>query len=291
MIDFQVRKSLEGPNGLLNLDLNIQIEAGDLVTLYGASGAGKTSALRILAGLMQASSGRIVVDGSIWLDTSNKIDMKPQERQVGFVFQDYALFPHLTALQNLEFASTDGTNKSQIAELVEIMELEKIQNRKPATLSGGQRQRLALARSIVQRPKILLLDEPLAALDITMRLKIQTYLKKVHERYNLTTILVSHDIGEIHKLSNRVYVLEEGQVVKYGTPTEVFFNQRLSGKFKFKGNVLKIEKEDVVFVVTVLIHNEMVKVIAQESEIKNLNVGDAVLVASKAFNPIIQKIK
>lgn len=291
MIDFQVRKSLEGPNGLLNLDLNIQIEAGDLVTLYGASGAGKTSALRILAGLMKANSGRIVVDGSIWLDTSNKIDMKPQERQVGFVFQDYALFPHLTALQNLEFASTDGTNKSQIAELVEIMELEKIQNRKPATLSGGQRQRLALARAIVQRPKILLLDEPLAALDMTMRLKIQTYLKKVHERYNLTTILVSHDIGEIHKLSNRVYVLEEGKVVKQGTPTEVFFNQKLSGKFKFKGNVLKIEKEDVVYVVTVLIHNEMVKVIAQESEIKNLNVGDAVLVASKAFNPIIQKIK
>ncbi|MCL6273156.1 ATP-binding cassette domain-containing protein [Muricauda sp. 2012CJ35-5] len=291
MIAFQVRKSLEGPNGLLNLDLNIQIEAGDLVTLYGASGAGKTSALRILAGLMKANSGRIVVDGSIWLDTSNKIDMKPQERQVGFVFQDYALFPHLTALQNLEFASTDSTNKSQIAELVEIMELEKIQNRKPATLSGGQRQRLALARSIVQRPKILLLDEPLAALDITMRLKIQTYLKKVHERYNLTTILVSHDIGEIHKLSNRVYVLEEGKVVKQGTPTEVFFNQKLSGKFKFKGNVLKIEKEDVVYVVTVLIHNEMVKVIAQESEIKNLNVGDVVLVASKAFNPIIQKIK
>lgn len=291
MIDFQVRKSLEGPNGLLNLDLNIQIEAGDLVTLYGASGAGKTSALRILAGLMKANSGRIVVDGSIWLDTSNKIDMKPQERQVGFVFQDYALFPHLTALQNLEFASADGTNKSQIAELVEIMELEKIQNRKPATLSGGQRQRLALARAIVQRPKILLLDEPLAALDIAMRLKIQTYLKKVHERYNLTTILVSHDIGEIHKLSNRVYVLEDGKVVKQGTPTEVFFNQKLSGKFKFKGNVLKIEKEDVVYVVTVLIHNEMVKVIAQESEIKNLNVGDAVLVASKAFNPIIQKIK
>lgn len=291
MIDFQVRKSLEGPNGLLNLDLNIQIEAGDLVTLYGASGAGKTSALRILAGLMKANSGRIVVDGSIWLDTSNKIDMKPRERQVGFVFQDYALFPHLTALQNLEFASTDGTNNSQIAELVETMELEKIQNRKPATLSGGQRQRLALARAIVQRPKILLLDEPLAALDITMRLKIQTYLKKVHERYNLTTILVSHDIGEIHKLSNRVYVLEEGKVVKQGTPTEVFFNQKLSGKFKFKGNVLKIEKEDVVYVVTVLIHNEMVKVIAQESEIKNLNVGDAVLVASKAFNPIIQKIK
>jgi len=134
------------------------------------------------------------------------------------------------------------------------------------------------------------LDEPLSALDRKIRAKLQNYILSIHRKFNLTTILISHDIGEIHKLADRVILLEEGQVVKTGTPTEIFINKKLSGKFKFIGEVLRIEKEEVVYIVTVLIQNQIVKVIAQAEEINDLQTGDQVMVASKAFNPIIYKI-
>jgi molybdate transport system ATP-binding protein len=171
------------------------------------------------------------------------------------------------------------------------MELGELQDRKPETLSGGQKQRVALARALVQRPEILLLDEPLAALDIKIRLKLQDYLLKVHREFNLTTLLISHDLGEIIKLSNRVYLLEKGKISRQGSPTEVFVSSEISGKFKFTGEILRIEPQEVVFIVTILIETSVVKVIAQESEVRELKVGDKIMVASKAFNPVIFKIR
>ncbi|MEH6408282.1 MAG: ABC transporter ATP-binding protein, partial [Leeuwenhoekiella sp.] len=133
-------------------------------------------------------------------------------------------------------------------------------------------------------------DEPMSALDSKMRIKLQDYILKVHRDYQLTTILISHEIGEIFKLSDQVFVIENGKIERSGTPDIVFGHNTLSAKFRFTGEVLKIEKEEVVYIVTVLIGNNLVKVIAQQSEINDLNVGDKVLVASKAFNPVIQKI-
>ncbi len=291
MIALTVQKKLNGPNGDMLLDLDIQIKKGQLVTLYGASGAGKTSTLRILSGLLQPEKGTIQVNGAIWFDAVTKMNRTPQTRNIGYVFQDYALFPHMTVEENLSFGLSKDGDKKEVMELLEMMELVDLKDRKPVTLSGGQKQRVALARALVQKPTILLLDEPLSALDMKIRLKLQDYILKVHKVYALTTILISHDIGEIYKLSDQVFVLEDGKVIKNGTPTEVFLNDKISGKFKFKGEVLKIEKDEVVYLVTVLIQNEVVKVIAQESEIKQLQIGDRVLVASKAFNPVIYKIE
>jgi len=290
MISLNIHKTLQAAEGEMTLRLNLNIERGQLVTLYGESGAGKTSTLRIISGLLKPEKGHITVNDTTWFNAENKINLKPQQRKNGYVFQDYALFPNMTVRQNLEFGLAKNQNKNIVSELINIMELGDLQQRIPETLSGGQKQRVALARALVQKPEILLLDEPLSALDIKIRLKLQDYILKVHRKFHLTTILISHDIGEIHKLSSWVFVLEKGQLINQGHPTEIFVNEKISGKFKFTGEVLKIERQEVVFIVTVLIQNEVVKVIAQEAEIERLKLGDKVIVASKAFNPVIYKI-
>jgi len=291
MIRYNVYKTLFAAKGELKLQLNLTIKKGQLVTLYGESGAGKTTTLRMLCGLLKPDGGEIRVNNESWFHSSENTNRSPQDRKVGYVFQDYALFPNMTVLQNLEFALGKHKDKSRIEELISTMELGDLKHRNPETLSGGQKQRVALARALVQQPDILLLDEPLSALDIKIRLKLQDYILKVHRKYNLTTILISHDIGEIHKLSDWVFVINNGQLVKQGSPTEVFVNQNISGKFKFTGEVLAIEKQDVVYIVRVLIHNDIVQIIAQENEIQGLNPGDRVVVASKAFNPVLYKIE
>ncbi|WP_019670198.1 ABC transporter ATP-binding protein [Eudoraea adriatica] len=291
MIKIDIHKKLKAYDSEMNLRIKCKIKKGELVTLYGESGAGKTSTLRILAGLLKPDKGEITINEVSWVDTANKIFIAPQKRNIGYVFQDYALFPNMSVLENLEFASNKGQNKKVIAELIEMMELGDLQNRKPQTLSGGQQQRVALARALVCKPNILLLDEPLAALDYKIRLKLQDYITRIHNEYALTTILISHDIGEIMKLSGRVLVLDQGKIVRQGIPGEIFSNEKISGKFKFIGEILKIEPQDVVLIVSVLIQNNVVKVIADKSEIQSLNVGDKVMVASKAFNPILYKIE
>ncbi|MCW5515985.1 ABC transporter ATP-binding protein [Muriicola sp. Z0-33] len=291
MIELDIGKKLRAAEGIMHLKLNTVIEKGQLITLYGESGAGKTSTLRMLAGLMKPDSGKIIVNGRTWFDAENKISLSPQKRKIGYVFQDYALFPNMTVRENLEFALPKGESDHIIAELINIIELEALQDIKPDKLSGGQKQRVALARALVQQPEILLLDEPLAALDNKIRLKLQDYILDAHRHLNLTTILISHDIGEIIKLSSKLYILENGKIIQQGHPEEVFMNRRISGKFKFTGEVLKIEQEEVVYIVTVLIQSDLVKVIVQEPEIRNLKIGDKVVVASKAFNPILYKVE
>lgn len=291
MIHLNVTKKLQSATGEMNLHVRCAIESGQFITLYGESGAGKTSTLRMLSGLMKPDSGRIEVNGKTWFDSNRKINLSPQKRKVGYVFQDYALFPNMTVRENLAFALQKGQSPAIVEELIEIVELGKLQNRKPTTLSGGQKQRVALARALVQQPPILLLDEPLAALDRKIRLKLQDYLKYIHQKYALTILLISHDIGEIVKLSDWVFTLHEGKIIREGTPAKLFISQEISGKFKFTGEVLQVEKQEVVFIVTVLIQNNVVKVIADESEVVSLEVGDKVVVASKAFNPILYKIE
>ncbi|MBT8288366.1 MAG: ATP-binding cassette domain-containing protein [Flavobacteriaceae bacterium] len=290
MIKIDIHKALQAAEGEMNLEIDLQIEQGQLITMYGESGAGKTSTLRILSGLMKPDSGRILVNETAWFDSKTGISLKPQKRKIGFVFQDYALFPNMTVKENLEFALQKGQGKNKISELIEITELGGLKDRKPDSLSGGQKQRVALARALVQQPELLLLDEPLAALDPKIRRKLQDYILKVHREFKLTTILVSHDIGEIIKLSDMVCILEKGKITRLGAPEDVFINKQISGKFKFTGDVLKIQKEDVIYIVTVGIQSNVVKVVAQEDEIHNLSVGDKVVVASKAFNPILYKI-
>lgn len=290
MIELDIIKPLYTADGIIDLKVNKQINRGDFLTLFGKSGSGKTTLLRILAGLETPKSGKIVVDKEIWFDSSKKINLPPQKRNVGFVFQDYALFPNMSVRRNLEFASKNKNEIKKVDEILEIMEIENLSNMKPELLSGGQKQRVALARTLMTNPKMLLLDEPLSALDTTMRLKLQDELSLIHQKFNITSILVSHDISEVFKLSNRVFKINLGEIQQDGTPNEVFSNQNISGKFKIIGEILSIKKSDILYIVEVLTNNEIVKVTAVEDEIKDLKIGDKLLLSSKAFNPILMKI-
>ena len=284
MIQLDFKKKLNAASGEMLLNFKTEIEVHSFVTLYGKSGAGKPSVLRILSGLLKTESGFITVNGEIWLDTSKKINFSPQQRKVGFVFQDYALFPNMTVKENLEFALLKNESKSIIHELIEIVELGELQHRKPLTLSGGQKQRVALARALVQKPAILLLDEPLSALDAEIRFKLQQHILNLHNEFKLTTILISHDVSEVLRMSDTVIELSEGKIFKQGAPQEIFNHTSLKNNFQLIGVLIDITKQDFIFILAILIGNELVKIVADESEISDLKIGDKIVVSAKAFN-------
>ena len=290
MIELSFIKKLKSSSGEMILDVELSLEEGQLVTLYGKSGAGKTTLLLVLAGLLRPEKGHIKVGNEIWTDTEKNIQLAAQKRNVGFVFQEYALFPNMTIRENLLFALNKGQSEKIVDHLVDIIDLGQLQDRKPTTLSGGQKQRVALARALVKKPKLLLLDEPLSALDHEMRAKLQSYIMEVHKEFCLTTILISHDVSEIIRLSDYLVEIDQGKVIRQGLPTDIFTNDRVNAKFQFTGEVIRMVKQDFIVIVTVLIGKDLVKVIANDKETEDLAVGDRVMIASKAFNPIIHKI-
>lgn len=290
MLQFSAKKKLHSAEGEILLDVSFSLEQGKFLSLYGKSGAGKTTLLRILAGLTTTSQSYITVDGEVWDSTTKNIHKAVQKRSIGFVFQDFALFPNFTVRKNLEYALQKNEQTRFVDEVLELVELQALQHSVPQNLSGGQKQRVALARAIIRKPKILLLDEPLSALDDEMRFKLQDFILRVHRHFNLTTILVSHNLPEIYKLSDKIILLDNGKIQQEGIPGEIFREQKLSSKFKVTGEILEIQKSDIVYIVSVLVGNTLVKVIATEEEIQNFSVGKKVLIASKAFNPIITTI-
>ncbi|MGD9655660.1 MAG: ATP-binding cassette domain-containing protein [Sulfuricurvum sp.] len=287
--ELTLQKELRGAEGAIALDIATPLKSGELTVLFGKSGAGKSTILKMIAGLMEPERGKIVIEGETWFDSEKKINLPPQKRKVGFVFQDYALFPNMSVRKNLEYA-LDGKNDKKIEEILELTELTNLTNEMPQTLSGGQRQRVALARALVREPKILLLDEPLSALDYAMRGKLQDELLRIRRHLGLTTILVSHDIAEVYKLSNHVLELEQGKIVKSASASEIFGGSSLSGKFKFSAEVLHIAQSDIVYIVTLLVGQDVVKIVANKSEIEGLQAGERVILSSKAFNPLLVRV-
>jgi molybdate transport system ATP-binding protein len=288
LIEIDVEKTLQGGATRLFLHLQTQWQAGRFVAVVGPSGAGKTTLLRMLAGLTVPDSGRICIDGEVWFDAAKKINLTPQRRSIGFVFQDYALFPHLTVRQNVGYA----LGKHQAAWLDELLDftgLADLQQRKPGTLSGGQKQRVALARAIAPKPKLLLLDEPLSALDIDLRVQLQEELARLQSRFGFTALMVSHDLGEVFKLAQHVLRIDGGKIVQSGTPAQVFLRERHAGKLNVQAQVLDIRREEVIYVLSLLVGKDIVDVIASADEAAELKPGDLVSISAKAFSPLIFK--
>lgn len=202
-------------------NISFDISKGEFITLLGPSGCGKSTLLRSLAGLVAPDSGKIRVAGE------DITGLKPQQRGIGMVFQNYALFPNLTVTGNIAFGlARQRINKQDIArrvtEVIELVGLNGRENVYPGTLSGGQRQRVALARALVVRPRILLLDEPLSALDAPIRKHLREQIRTIQQRLNLTTVFVTHDQEEALTLSDRVFVMNQGQIVQADTAEAVY---------------------------------------------------------------------
>jgi molybdate transport system ATP-binding protein len=249
MMEVKVKKKLLSAFGDMELDVAFHLPLHSFTVLGGPSGSGKTTLLRILAGLERADEGMIRQKEALWLDTNSRRQLPPQKRRVGFVFQDYALFPNMTVGENLRFGLRKDQKGKIIPELIEIMELEALVDRYPAKLSGGQKQRVAVARALVPRPHLLLLDEPLSALDLSMRRRLQDYILEVHRRFRLTTLMVTHDIEEILKMADQVFLLENGRIQKAGSPREVFFPESNSADGSIKGRILEVCPEKDCFFV------------------------------------------
>lgn len=287
MIFVNIKKHLDTAEGALEAHYELRITDGEFLTLFGPSGAGKTTLMRMIAGLETPDSGVIEVDGEVWFDRTKKINLPPQKRSIGFVFQDYALFPTMSVRENLLFAAENSQQRSNVDELIELVELSQLSERLPSTLSGGQKQRVALARALVRHPKILLLDEPLSALDPSMRTKLQDELSLIHSRLGVTTLLVSHDIAETVKLSDRLAQVESGHIKRLCPPMEFFSPQSLSGKLQLIGEVLKIEEDFPAVIVTLLVGSSVVRTVLGSNEASELRIGEHAIISTKAFNPIL----
>ncbi|GGE21338.1 molybdate transport system ATP-binding protein [Gemmobacter megaterium] len=202
------------------LDVAFRVEPGELLALVGHSGSGKTTLLRTIAGLWHPETARVCVGGSTWLDTEAGVDLPAHRRRVGIVFQNYALFPHMTALGNV-MAAMDTPDRAEGARLLDLVNLTGLSGRKPAQLSGGQQQRVALARALARRPQALLLDEPFSAVDRATRERLYTEIVALRAHLSMPVVLVTHDVNEAQLLADHMVVIDGGQVLRAGTTAEV----------------------------------------------------------------------
>lgn len=288
MIKIDIKLPINTAKGKKQLELNTCLKANEITAIFGESGAGKTTLLKIIAGIIKPEFGRIEVEDELWLDTQKNINLSIQKRKIGFVFQDYALFPNMSVKENISYAAT---SKQKAEELLSLMNLENLAKIYPKNLSGGQAQRVALARALAREPQILLLDEPLSALDFKMRSFLQDELVKILQHFKITTLLVSHDLAEIYKLSHRILELSDGKIIKDARTNEFFTSSNLSAKLRLSTTLLEMKKSDILVIFTLLLNQDIVKITLSEEEFlksyKDVKIGDTLLLSIKAFNPII----
>ncbi len=235
--------------------INLKIEQGEFVTLLGASGCGKTTTLRIIAGLEQPDSG------SVWLEGKDVTNLEPNERDVNTVFQNYALFPHMNVTDNIGYGlkirkAPKSEIKKKVKEMLELVQLEGFEKRRPAELSGGQKQRVAIARALANNPRVLLLDEPLGALDLQLRRAMQLELKRLQKKLGITFIYITHDQEEAINMSDRIVVMNQGRFEQIGTPDEIYNHPKTSYVATFVGNANILKGELVGMDGTVAIRSE-----------------------------------
>ena len=249
-------------------NINLQVKDKDFVTLLGPSGCGKTTMLRMLAGLESPTEGEIFIDDKCVFSSYRRIDVSPDKRDVGFLFQNYALWPHMTVYKNISFGlENQKWNKSKIeqrvTELLELLKIEELAQRYPAELSGGQQQRVAIARTMAPNPKVLFMDEPLSNLDAKLRMEMRSELKRLHLETNSTFVYVTHDQLEAMTLSTKICLMNEGTIQQYAPPLEVYNNPTNLTVADFVGNptmnfiktqyienkegIIKMESDDLSF--------------------------------------------
>jgi molybdate transport system ATP-binding protein len=206
------------------------VSDGGITALFGRSGAGKTSVIRSVAGLMRPNAGRIAIDGRVLFDSASGVDLPPHQRAVGYVFQDARLFPHLSVARNLAYGARFAANRAQVTGLNEVtalLDLDDLLERRPDTLSGGESQRVAIGRALLSAPQVLLLDEPLAALDAARKAEILPYFERLRDELAIPALYVSHSASEVSRLAGQVVVLDKGRVALSGPALDVLADPRI----------------------------------------------------------------
>ena len=230
----EIKKSFTEGEAVLD-NISLEISKGEFITLLGSSGCGKTTTLRIIAGLEQPDAG------SVWLDGREVTGLEPNQRDVNTVFQNYALFPHMNVGENIGYGLKlkkvpKSEIKKKVSQMLELVQREGYEKRKPSELSGGQKQRVAIARALVNNPKVLLLDEPLGALDLQLRRAMQIELKHLQKKLGITFIYITHDQEEAINMSDRIAVMRDGRIEQIGTPDEIYNHPKTSYVATFVGN-------------------------------------------------------
>ncbi len=223
-ISFDIRKTFSGRTTIA-ARLTLPLDPPSVMILFGPSGSGKTTILRCLAGLERPDEGHIQFNGVPWLDVARGVNLPPQARRLGYMSQDYALFPQYTVVGNIEYGLGDlpqGERAQRVSEALQLLQIEPLAQQRPAQLSGGQQQRVALARAIARRPCLLLLDEPLSALDAPTRSRLRGEVRLLLQRLAIPSIVVTHDWTEALALGDQMAVIENGRVLQMGRPQEVF---------------------------------------------------------------------
>lgn len=229
-----IKKSFEEGEGVLQ-GVSLAIGKGEFITLLGSSGCGKTTTLRIIAGLEMPD------EGSVWLNGKDVTRLEPNERDVNTVFQNYALFPHMNVAENIGYGLKlkkvpKVEIRQKVSQMLELVQLQGYEKRKPSELSGGQKQRVAIARALVNNPEVLLLDEPLGALDLQLRRAMQLELKHLQKKLGITFIYITHDQEEAINMSDRIAVMNQGKFEQIGTPDEIYNHPKTSYVATFVGN-------------------------------------------------------
>ena len=270
-----IEKSFDGDNVLKNISLDIG--RGEFVTLLGSSGCGKTTTIRIIAGLLTPDSGKVVLNGK------DITMLAPEKRDVNTVFQNYALFPHMNVEKNIGYGlklkkMLASEIKAEVEKALSLVQLEGFEKRNPSQLSGGQKQRVAIARAIVNKPSVLLLDEPLGALDLMLRRQMQTELKKLQKALGITFIYITHDQEEALNMSSRIVVMRNGNIEQIGTPSEVYDTPKTAFVAEFVGGAN--------------LYNDGKRLFAIRSEHVRLGVGDYNgVVVENSFTAGLSKVK
>ena len=275
-----IRKSFSKDEVVLK-EISLSIDKGEFITLLGSSGCGKTTTLRIIAGLETPDSGKVYLEGK------DVTALAPEARDVNTVFQNYALFPHMTVADNIGYGLK--LKKIPKAEIKKLVQLPGYEKRKPSELSGGQRQRVAIARSLVNNPKVLLLDEPLGALDLQLRRAMQLELKRLQKKLGITFIYITHDQEEAINMSDRIAVMNKGTFEQIGTPDEIYNHPKTSYVATFVGNanILKgTAQETEADILKVSLAGSIVSAVAEG---KKIAPGTPVTLAVRSENMIFDE--
>jgi molybdate transport system ATP-binding protein len=229
------------------------------------------------------------MNGEVWYDSAAGIQLPPQKRKIGFVFQEYALFPNLTVRENIGYAFRASQSSPGVEELLDLMGLADLDSRKPDALSGGQRQRVAVARALACQPALLLLDEPLSALDSATRARLQDDLFRIHQKFKIGILLVTHDVAEMFKLCGRVALVEHGAIARCGTPDEMFGGGHAEGVLRFPAQIVRINLVSRGVTVTVWASGNFLDIVVGAEEAARYAVGESVMVDLSEFNAKIRK--